>query len=127
MYLVRETFVLESSRNFKGCSLLVGAFPKDIHFRRASTDVRVWKGNHYPNLPHSLSVIMHKKLSWDNLYQYLQTRSSLHTFQERYPETGDISRKLWDDLRKGMEKEGDVGKGEVQIEFPLAILLARRA
>ena len=77
-------------------------------------------------LPQPLPIIMRKKLSWDDLYQYLQTWSSLHTFLERYPGTEDISRKLWDDLRKGMSREGEDGKEEVRIEFPLAISLAKR-
>ena len=50
-----------------------------------------------------------------------------HTFRERYPGTEDISRKLWDDLRKGISREGEDGKEEIQIEFPLAISLAKRA
>ena len=98
-----------------------------LKFLCANIDVSVWKGDHYLNLPQPLPIIMRKKLSWDDLYQYLQTWSSLHTFRERYPGTEDISRKLWDDLRKGMSREGEDGKEEVQIEFPLAILLAKRA
>ena len=82
----------------------------------------VWKGDHYPNLPQPLPIIMRKKLSWDDLYQYLQTWSSLHTFRERYPGTEDISRKVWDDLRR----EWEDGKEEVQIEFHLAVPLAKR-
>ena len=35
--------------------------------------------------------------------------------------------KVWDDLRKGMSREGEDGKEEGQIEFHLAILLAKRA
>lgn len=84
-------------------------------------------GDHYPNLPSPLPVIMRKKLSWDDLYQYLQTWSSLHTYREKYPEGGDISRRLWEDLRNGMERVGEGGKHDVQIEFPLAILLVRKA
>ena len=34
-------------------------------------------------------------------------------------------RKLWNDLRKEIEREGDGGEEEVQIEIPLAILLAK--
>ena len=33
--------------------------------------------------------------------------------------------KVWDDLRKGMSREGKDGKEEVQIEFHLAVLLAK--
>ena len=32
-------------------------------------------------------------------------QSSLHTLRKRYPRTRDISRRLWDDLRRGMGKE----------------------
>ena len=49
--------------------------------------------------------------------------SSLHTFWDRYPGTEDISRELWDDLRKGMERGGEDGKGEIEIEFPLANII----
>ena len=36
----------------------------------------------------------------------------------------DIGRELWNDLRKEIGREGD-GNEEVQIEIPLAILLAK--
>ena len=35
--------------------------------------------------------------------------------------------KVWDDLRKGMSREWEDGKEEVQIKFHLAVLLAKRA
>ena len=37
----------------------------------------------------------------------------------------DIGRKLWNDLRKEIRREGDGSEEEVQIEIPLAILLAK--
>ena len=37
----------------------------------------------------------------------------------------DIGRKLWNDLRKEIGREGDGSEEEVQIEIPLAILLAK--
>ena len=39
----------------------------------------------------------------------------------------ESSRKLWDDLRKGMLREEEDGKEEVRIESPLAISLAKGA
>ena len=48
----------------------------------------------------------------------IQTWSSLLTLREQYPGTRDISRKLGDDLRMGMGREGEGGKGEIRIEFP---------
>ena len=77
----------------------------------------VWKGDYYPDLPQPLPIIMRKRLSWDDIYQYHRTWRSLYTFWERYPGTEDISTKLWDGLRKGMLREGEDGKEEVQTEF----------
>ena len=86
---MRVALVLKSSQNFRGCSLLVDVFPKYKFFVRILMYM-VWKGDYYPNLPQSLPIIMRKRLSWDDLYQYLQTWSSLHTFQERFPGSEDI-------------------------------------
>ena len=89
---------------FRGCSLLVGILPK-YKFLCANTDVR---GVERQPLPQPFPIMTRKKLSWDNLYQYLLTWSSLHTFWGRYPGREDISKELWDDLRKGM---GRMAKG----------------
>ena len=108
---------------FRGRSLLVGIFSK-YKFLCANTDIRgVERRPLRQPSPTSPGNYAQKSLPG----QYLQTWSSLHTFRERYPGTEDISRMLWDDLRKGMEEEWENGKEEVQIEFPLAILLAKRA
>ena len=120
---MQEKFVLKSSEGV----LYWLVFSLNINFFVRILIYVVWEGDHYANLPQPLPVIMRKSLFRDDLYQYLQTWSSLHTFRERYPGTEDIGRMLWDDLRKGMEGEWENGKEEVQIEFPLAILLAKRA
>ena len=46
-----------------------------------------------------LTIRIHKAF----LRQFFQ--SSLHTLRKRYPRTRDISRRLWDDLKRGMGKE----------------------
>ena len=42
-----------------------------------------------------------------------------------HPPDYNIGRKLWNDLRKEIGREGDGSEEEVQIEIPLAILLAK--
>ena len=121
---MQEKFVLGNLRIFRGCSLLVGVFPK-YKFICANTDIRGVEGRSLPQPSPTSPDNNAQKLSWDDLYQYLQTWSSLHTFRERYPGTEDISMKVWDDLRKGMSREGKDGKEEVRIEFHLAVLLAK--
>ena len=82
----------------------------------------VWIGDHYPNLPQPLPIKSSRGTIFINIF-----RHGTHCIPsgERYPGTDDISEKLWDDLRKGMSREGDNGKEEVHIEFLLAILLAK--
>ena len=38
----------------------------------------------------TLPTIIHKRLSWNDIHQHLQTWNSLHTFQERYPGIGGM-------------------------------------
>lgn len=74
-------------------------------------------------------------MTWADLRQYFQTWSSLHTFRERHPEDakdprGDISERFWLDLKEGTER--DLGKsvgeeGQVDVEWPLALLLVKKA
>jgi len=107
-----------------------------------------YTGSYYPELPSSLPVILRKKVTWEGFYAYLQSFSSLHTFHERYPEDlkrpdGTIAQKFMQALKTEMEqldkvtsttKEGSLssakeesnGGGEVEIEWPLALILVKR-
>ncbi|KAH7929141.1 S-adenosyl-L-methionine-dependent methyltransferase [Leucogyrophana mollusca] len=93
-------------------------------------------GPHYPDLPSPRSVILRKKMNWDDLLSYLRTWSSLHTFREAHPEDaqhaeGSVEVRFWNALKEGVEKElGGVkveGKDEVDIEWPLAMMLVKKA
>jgi hypothetical protein len=68
-------------------------------------------------------------MTWIDLQQYLRTWSSLHTYHERYPDDlkhpdGDISVRLWESLRNGA---GAKDQDTVDIEWPVALILVRRA
>lgn len=78
---------------------------------------------------------MRKKTTWIDLQQYLHTWSSLHTYHERYPDDlmrdeGDISARLVRSLKDGVaaSKGTPVDDGDsVELEFPLALMLATKA
>ncbi len=70
-------------------------------------------------------------MTWDNLLSYLRTYSSLHTYHEKYPEDlqnpeGDIAVRFLNRLKTiTTDKEG-AHADEIDVEWPLALLLARR-
>ncbi|CCM01784.1 uncharacterized protein FIBRA_03851 [Fibroporia radiculosa] len=96
-------------------------------------------GSHHPHLPNPRQVIMRKKTTWGGMLGYLRTFSALHTFLERYPEDkehpeGDVAVRFWKALRTQVARDkgiDDASAGseddEVEIEWPLAIVMARRA
>ncbi|KAG1798189.1 S-adenosyl-L-methionine-dependent methyltransferase [Suillus plorans] len=91
-------------------------------------------GDYYPSLPCPRSVIIRKKMTWDDLLSYLNTWSSLHTFRQRNPTDGenlreDVAMRFWKDLKKGAEREDGrpvEGHDEVDIEWPLAMIMVKR-
>jgi len=110
-----------------------------------------YTGSYYPELPSPLPVILRKKVTWEGFYAYLQSFSSLHTFLERYPEDpkhsgGTIAQRFMQTLKAEMEqldkeastltegslssatvpKEESSEDGEVEIEWPLALVLVKR-
>jgi len=110
-----------------------------------------YTGSYYPSLPSPLPVILRKKVTWEGFYAYLQSFSSLHTFHERYPEDlkhpeGTIAQRFMQTLRTEMEELDKVSStstegsgspvsvhkeevnedGEVEIEWPLALVLVKR-
>lgn len=113
-------------------------------------------GEYYPDLPHARPPILRKRTTWAGLLAYLRTFSALHTFQERFPADPNnpgsgIEERFWRRLRReaAQAKDGGVvnaagesewkegvgaeGEGpmagedeEVTIEWPMAMILARR-
>lgn len=92
-------------------------------------------GDHYPHLPNPRPVILHKKMTWDDLLSYFRTFSSLHTFHEKYPEDlkrpdGDIAVRFLNRLKAHVaqheNKEVESIADEIDVEWPLALILARR-
>ena len=74
-------------------------------------------------------------MTWEDLLEYLCTFSSLHTFHEKYPDDlkhpeGDIAARFWHQLKADVaaNNKSDVPKDtdEIDIEWPLALILARR-
>ncbi|KAG1796064.1 S-adenosyl-L-methionine-dependent methyltransferase [Suillus plorans] len=92
-------------------------------------------GDYYPSLPSPRSVIMRKKMTWDDLLSYLNTWSALHTFRQHNPADrenprGDVAVRFWKDLKEGAEREDGravEGHDEVDIEWPVAVVMATRA
>ncbi|KAG2095892.1 S-adenosyl-L-methionine-dependent methyltransferase [Suillus discolor] len=92
-------------------------------------------GDYYPSLPSPRSVIMRKKMTWDDLLSYLNTWSALHTFRQHNPTDGenprgDVAVRFWKDLKEGAEREDGravEGHDEVDIEWPVAVVMATRA
>ncbi|TFY77730.1 hypothetical protein EWM64_g6282 [Hericium alpestre] len=85
-------------------------------------------------------VILRRRMPWPALLAYLRTFSSLHTFHERYPADrtradGDIALRFYTALREGVRREGgDVRtaeaqgeEAEVEVEWPMAVVLVKRA
>ncbi|KAF7309836.1 S-adenosyl-L-methionine-dependent methyltransferase [Mycena indigotica] len=92
-------------------------------------------GNHHPDLPEPLlSPIMQKKTTWGvGVHGYLRTFSSLLRYHEAFPDDinhpeGDIAARFLRSLMIGADipltEEGL--KQEVTIEWPLALVLARK-
>ncbi|KAG1899976.1 S-adenosyl-L-methionine-dependent methyltransferase [Suillus fuscotomentosus] len=92
-------------------------------------------GDYHPSLPSPRSVIMRKKMTWDDLLSYLNTWSALHTFRQHNPSDGenphgDVAVRFWKDLKEGAEREDGravEGHDEVDIEWPVAVVMAKRA
>ncbi|KAH9940649.1 S-adenosyl-L-methionine-dependent methyltransferase [Amylocystis lapponica] len=93
-------------------------------------------GTHHAGLPAPRPVILRKRTTWAGLMEYLRTFSALHTFQERNPEDagradGDVALRFWRRLkeevaaREGRGLPGD--EEEVEVEWPMALILATRA
>ncbi|KAG2100251.1 hypothetical protein BD769DRAFT_1510186 [Suillus cothurnatus] len=76
-----------------------------------------------------------RKVTWDDLLSYLNTWSPLHTFHQLNPTDaeiprGDIAVGFWKDLKEGAEREDGrtvEGHDEVDIEWPLALMMVKRA
>ena len=70
-------------------------------------------------------------MSWDDFLTWLYTASALHTFHERFPEDrersdGDIAVRFWRRLRQTTLSEPGNEEG-IEVEWPLALILGRRA
>lgn len=78
---------------------------------------------------------MRKRTTWKGLREYLRTWSSLHTYHEHYPDDlkrddGDISARLVQSLKDGAASKNGTpvnDEDEVELEFPLALMLVTRA
>ena len=90
-------------------------------------------GTYYPELP-TRPVVMRKVMSWEDLLGYLRTWSALHTFKERNPRDGahpegPLEVRFWKALRDGVGRAvgGQQVPDEVEVEWPVAMVLARKA
>lgn len=95
-------------------------------------------GHHHEYLPESQSrpVILERTVTWEGLLAYLHTFSALHTFHQQHPEDvnhpdGDIAVRFMKKLQCHVsEKSGGrtvEDSEDIKIEWPVALLLAKRA
>lgn len=90
-------------------------------------------GDHYPDLPNTRPVILRKKTTWEGFEEYLRSYSSLRNFQDCHPTDreradGDIVVRFMEKIKKGMrEEDGAADDDVVEIEWPLALIMAKRA
>ncbi|KAI0746703.1 S-adenosyl-L-methionine-dependent methyltransferase [Daedaleopsis nitida] len=111
--------------------------PTQAHPDAFSAFERVYfTGTHHPDLPGARPVILRKTMTWAELMGYFRTWSPLHTFHEKYPEDlkradGDIATRFWGRLKEEVarveEKEVPKDEDPIDVEWPLALLLARKA
>lgn len=82
-----------------------------------------------PNDQHR-DIIMRATLDWDDLESYLRTWSSLLRFHNAHPEDktnpeGDIVRRFVKKLKEGVQEDLGAESKQVEIDFPLALLLIK--
>ena len=75
-------------------------------------------------------------MTWEGLLAYLHTFSALHTFHQQHPEDlnhpdGDIAVRFMKKLQAHVSEKSGGRKVEdsedIKVEWPVALLLARRA
>jgi ubiquinone/menaquinone biosynthesis C-methylase UbiE len=87
-------------------------------------------------------TMLKKQTTWEGLESYLRTFSSLHTFHEQNPEDkqrqiqggngrygteeGDVAQRFMGRCQAALQSEGIEFGEEVEIEWPLAVFMARR-
>ncbi|KAH8103353.1 S-adenosyl-L-methionine-dependent methyltransferase [Cristinia sonorae] len=96
-----------------------------------------FRGKHHDHLPaeQSKPVLLQKTVTWEGLLDYFYTFSSFHTFQQQNPEDskhpeGDIAVRFWKALQAHVSEEsgGKIATSdEIQIEWPIALIMAKRS
>lgn len=74
-------------------------------------------------------------MTWRDLHGYFRTASAFHSFLEQNPEDkmraeGDIATRFWKSLLSSASEQAGVTvqpEAEVEVEWPLALILAKRA
>jgi len=90
-------------------------------------------GDHHPDLPNPKPVILRKPTTWHGVNAYLQTYSSLHRYHEVYPNdknspAGNLAQRFAARLRGATIGFGmDRDQLDVTIEWPMAVVMVRRA
>ncbi|KAL5521056.1 hypothetical protein ACEPAG_8978 [Sanghuangporus baumii] len=112
--------------------------PNSVAYGQFHSERRIYfSGPHFSDISYSRPVVLRKKMSWDDFEAYLRSFSSLNNFQAEYPDDakhpgGDIVQRFIKTLKSGMRDEddrqsrGDLHSGEVEIEWPLALILAKK-
>ncbi|KAH7890650.1 S-adenosyl-L-methionine-dependent methyltransferase [Phlebopus sp. FC_14] len=107
----------------EGNAIVDGAF--------GTLDREYFTGQYYPDLPFSRPIILRKTMSWDDILGYLRTWSALHTFKDKNADdaqnpNGPIEVRFWNTLKEGVvQKDGGLSD-QVDLEWPVAMVLARK-
>ncbi|KAF8326835.1 S-adenosyl-L-methionine-dependent methyltransferase [Cantharellus anzutake] len=126
-------------------------FPTSPEWDASSAKRIYFIGNHYPTStsvplhggPKGLisldnekdearEVILNKRVSWDGLTHYLHTWSALHAYWNEHPEDkgrsdGDIVTRFVGSLRDILKQDLGMIPAEVELEWPLALIMLKKA
>ena len=79
--------------------------------------------------------LLTKTFTLETLEGYLRSWSALHTYHESHPDdaarrghgrNGDIVDRLVDDIREGLDREGQVNDDEILCGWPLVIMMIKK-
>ncbi|EPT02506.1 hypothetical protein FOMPIDRAFT_1118218 [Fomitopsis schrenkii] len=107
--------------------------PRVAHAPGAWADFeRVYFTAPHHALPAARPAVLRTRTTWAGLLDYLRTFSALHTMKAAVPEAHDVEVRFWQKLREEVARLEDRAElvpedEEVEIEWPMAVLLARRA
>ena len=107
--------------------------PRLAHAPSAWADFeRVYFTTPHHAMPAARPAVLRTRTTWAGVLDYLRTFSALHTMKAAIPEAHDLEVRFWQKLREEVARLEDRAEPvpedeEVEIEWPMAVLLARKA